>query len=86
MRDPLITLFNALILKSGYSNKINLLLQADNIKEDLLAPSTRKQEEIEVSVLRILSNFRGLMMFDTKKITILCLFKSPRLFQRTNQP
>ncbi len=51
MRAPLITIFNAPILKSGWSNKTNLLLQAENIKKDLLAPLTRKQEKMEASAL-----------------------------------
>lgn len=52
MRTPLTTMFNVPILKSGWSNKANLLFQADNMKEDLLAPSTCKQEKIEASVLK----------------------------------
>ncbi len=51
MRTPLTKMFNIPILKPGWSNKANLLLQAENIQEDLLAPSTRKQEEIEASTL-----------------------------------
>ncbi len=51
MHASLTTMFNTPILKSGWSNKANLLLQADNIKEDLLAPSTREQEVMEASVL-----------------------------------
>ena len=47
------TMFNTPILKSGCSYKANLLLQVDNIQEDLLAPLTYKQEEMEVSMLEI---------------------------------
>lgn len=100
-------MFNTPIFKFGRGNKANLFLQADNIKEDLLAPSIRKQEEMEASALEadieikelegkfgliwsfstygILSNFRGLIVFDMKKIIISCLFKPLHLFQRTNQ-
>lgn len=51
MRALFTIIFNAPILKSGQGNKADLLFQADNIKEDLLAPSTRKHEEIEASAL-----------------------------------
>ncbi len=53
MHALLTTMFNAPILKSGRSNKANLLLQTENIKEDLLAPSTREQEEMEISALKV---------------------------------
>lgn len=51
MYAPFTIIFNTSILKSSHGNKANLLFQTDNIKEDLLAPSIRKQEKIEASVL-----------------------------------
>lgn len=42
---------NTPILKFGQSNKTNLLLQIENIKKDLLAPLTCKQDEIEINAL-----------------------------------
>lgn len=35
-------MFNILIIKANRGTKTNLLLQADNIKKNLLAPLTRK--------------------------------------------
>ena len=51
MRIPLTKIFNTPILKSGHSNKANLLFQANNIKEDLWALLTRKQKQMEASAL-----------------------------------
>ncbi len=45
-------MFNAPILKFGRSNKANLLIQVENIKEDLLAPSICKQEKMEANTLK----------------------------------
>lgn len=51
MHGPLNLNFDLPIFKSSRSSRIDTLLQLENIEEDYLTPSIRKQEKMKVDVL-----------------------------------